>query len=45
MPWIRSLRRLTREDRSLLLSAALWLGAARLGLWLLPLRELLAHLL
>src|SRR5256885_9728237 len=38
MPWIRSLLRLTSEDRSLLLAATLWLGAARLGLWLLPLR-------
>jgi len=35
---IRKLWRLPRADRSLLLTAAVWLAATRVGLWLLPLR-------
>ena len=35
---IRKLWRLSAADRFLLLQTALWLGATRLGLWLLPLR-------
>ncbi len=35
---IRKLWRLSAADRFLLLQTALWLGATRVGLWLLPLR-------
>jgi len=46
MRTIRRLWRLARTDRSLVLTAVLWLSVTRFGLWLLPfrvVRRLLAH--
>jgi hypothetical protein len=40
MELLRKLRRLPAADVALLVEAVLWLGATRLGLWLLSLKQL-----